>query len=185
MPRRHSSRPNRMKMFSLLLLAAILLLINLQVDAQVHPCSGPGPGEVVVGQTEVSNGVAPTPLCRSVEGQDASPSQTTTLHWVSQWGAIATDEPHGVLGFSTGLSSASKAEKAAIEDCRTKGGANCTLQVSYANGCGAVVVGDTVFNVNWGHDERDASSKGIRACERDSKNCHVYFTTCSQATLAR
>lgn len=71
-----------------------------------------------------------------------------------------------------------------MDDCKTKGGANCTLQVSYANGCGAVVVGDTVFNANWGHDEKEATKKGLQMCEKDSKNCHVYFTTCSQASLA-
>lgn len=42
---------------------AILFLSPLSVAAQVYPCSGPGPGEIMVGMTQAGNGVASVPLC--------------------------------------------------------------------------------------------------------------------------
>lgn len=112
-----------------------------------------------------------------------APASDPSYKWQSRWGAIATDAAQGALGFSSGIESGSSAEKAAINDCRTKGGVNCTIQVSYSNACGAVVVGDTVFNANWGNSVQEAVKKGIDMCNKASTNCHAYFTTCSPPVL--
>lgn len=173
-----------MKRFLLMCFSAISFFTYTSVHAQTYPCSGAGAGEVVVGQTGASNGIASVPLCQHAGNSDASssPSQPQS-HWKSRWGAIATDEPHGALGFSSGIKSGSSAEKAAINDCKAKGGVNCTVQVSYSNACGAVVVGDTVFNANWGNSVQEAVKKGIDMCNKASTNCHAYFTTCSPPVL--
>ena len=105
--------------------------------------------------------------------------------WESRWGAIATDEPKGVVGSSSGLLSSSKAENVAIDDCRSKGGSNCKLQLSYSNGCGALLVGDKTFNLNWGSTEEIAIQKAMTVCKASDTGCHVYFTSCSMPTLLK
>ena len=106
-------------------------------------------------------------------------------HWESRWGAIATDESNGVVGSSTGMLKEQQARDAAIADCKSKGGANCKFAVSYANGCGAMVVGDKRFNVDRAATEQEAIQLSMKACTADDTNCHVYFTSCSQAVLVR
>lgn len=168
----------RMKTF-----ASICLLIvgffALPAHAQVYPCSGPGPGEVVVGQTDAGNGVAPMLLCQRVQTSQAP--QTPQPQWQSRWGAIATDADKAAVGSATGLMTQDEAERSAVTDCLAKGGKDCKLQVSYANGCGAMVLGDKAFTVNFGNTEAEAIEKATSICSTSSSNCHAYFTTCSPA----
>jgi hypothetical protein len=163
-----------MKVLILICLELILLAANLPVCAQVHPCSGPGPGEVVVGQTQGGQGVASVPLCQSADQQQAS--APPSLKWESRWGAVATDASHGALGSVTDIPNQRAAEKGAIDDCKAKGGVNCTIQLPYKNACTALVVGDTKFIVTVDKTAEIAGKQGIDGCSKDSANCHVYFT---------
>lgn len=119
--------------------------------------------------------------CAPIPGSSQSPSQTkaTPMKWSSTWGAIAIDATAGSLGSITGAATRNEAEESAIADCKTKGGSNCKLQISYANGCSAVVLGDSVFNVNSGATSKDAAKKGMDMCNSQSKNCHVFYSVCS------
>ena len=99
--------------------------------------------------------------------------------WRSRWGAIATDEVNGVVGSSSGLSREAHAKEAALADCKSKGGESCRFAVSYANGCGAMIAGDNRFNVDRAATEQEAIEIGMRTCQREDKNCRVYFTSCS------
>jgi len=165
-----------MKSIRLWCLGAVLLVLNISSYAQDYE-QGSGIAGCQAG-SGVCNG--PQQLQQQQSVQQQAP-QAPPEKWESRWGAIATDEPHGVLGSSAGISTGEGAGRVAINDCRIKGGIDCTLQVSYANGCGALVVGDKVFNANWGATVDEAVQKGLSMCKKASPNCHVYYTTCSPA----
>ena len=60
------------------LLAALMLLSGLPsaAQAQQYPCgNGPGPGEVVVGQTLGGSGIAPILLCQYVSGDESEETE--------------------------------------------------------------------------------------------------------------
>ena len=153
------------------------------VNAQVHPCGGPSPGEVVVGQTQGGQGVASVPLCQSADQQQTP--QAPGLKWESRWGAIATDSDKGIVGSASDSTNRGLAESKAVADCQTKGGSQCKLQISYSNGCGAMVLGDNAFALNIGSTKEEAIAKATKVCSADSKNCQAYFTSCSPAALVR
>lgn len=168
-----------MKRIFLIFNGLLALALFSSAHAQVHPCGGPGPGEVVVGQTDASNGVAAVPLCRSVDDPSDTATQAPSLHWETRWGATATDASSGALGSVTGMQSQKAAEKGALADCKAKGGINCVLQLPYKNGCTAMIVGDSKFLVTADRTIATASQQGIEACSKVSSNCQVYFTACS------
>lgn len=65
----------------------------------------------------------------------------------SHWGAIAMNAAGDKPGVATGLPNRRAAEQAAIAQCRTRGGAGCTVAIAYGNGCGAVIDGaDGIFS---------------------------------------
>ena len=99
--------------------------------------------------------------------------------WNNYWGAIYTDASKGVLGSATDTSTQESAEQVALADCQSKGGTQCKLQVSFRNGCAAVVIGDKSFNVQSGATLDEAVQKGMAICAPANSNCHVYYSTCS------
>lgn len=111
--------------------------------------------------------------------QQPEASRSPTLVWADYWGAISTDTPKGILGSSTHASSQTKAEKAAVADCRSKGGTQCILQVSFRNGCGAMIVGNKGYSVNSAPTLGEAVQKGMDICTKAGGDCHVYYSTCS------
>lgn len=175
-----------MKTLVLVCFALALLGTHLVARAQVHPCEGPGPGEVVVGQTDASNGVASVPLCRSVGEEGALGTQTQSLHWQTRWGAIATDTPHGILGAVTDMQSRREAEQKALADCKAKGGSPCKLDISYKNGCAALTISDTGYNTAADADTQKATQAGMDTCTKaGAKNCQTYYTACSPAAVVQ
>lgn len=134
---------------------------------------------MVVGQTQGGQGVAPIPLCQRVDRQQMS--QPSPPQWESRWGAIATDGIRGSLGTSRNMSDQATAESNAMSDCQKKGGVNCSLDVSYRNACGAMLVGDHGYSVRAGLTRDDAVNNATEACSAKDKNCHVYYSDCSFA----
>lgn len=157
-----------------------LTLLHRSAHAQAYPCSGPGPGEVVVGETQAGNGVASVPLCQRLNG--SSQGAASQPQWQDRWGAIATDEPHGILGSVTGMKNRSLAEQGALVDCRAKGGKSCKLETWYNNGCATLTVGDRGYNVNHSATLELAVLEGLKMCKADGDaGCRTYFSACSPA----
>lgn len=174
-----------MKIFFLMCLSAVALFTYMSAHAQSYPCSGASVGEVVVGQTGASNGIASVPLCQHADSSDASSSAQPQYRWKSRWGAIVTDGIAGALGTSTNMTNQRSAEEVAFQDCQKKGGKQCKLDASYANACGAMVVGDRGFSVNTGANKNEAISNATNSCNGKDQNCHVYYVDCSAPVLAR
>lgn len=115
-------------------------------------------------------------------GQQQSPAPV----WENRWGAMATDEPRGVLGAVTGFPNEQAAQRAALSDCKAKGGINCTPTISYKNGCTALTVSDSSFYYGADTTIEIVSSDGMRACtEAGKKNCRTYYTACSPPVRVR
>jgi hypothetical protein len=93
--------------------------------------------------------------CVPIPGEGTQQQATPPApQWVSQWQAIATDKQKAVLGASMGKSSSVDSENAAISDCRSKGGVDCEIQISYRNGCVSMVIGDATMNTQGAGDQR-------------------------------
>ncbi|MFK2916897.1 DUF4189 domain-containing protein [Dyella koreensis] len=150
----------------------LLLLCTMFIDSAAHAEGGCPPGMIPEGGQGVMS-------CRPIPGYDQGKQQQPPVEWASKWGAIATDATTGSLGAVNGASSANRAEEGAIADCRSKGGANCKLQVSYSNGCGVMVLGNKVFNAKSAATIEEATRKGIAQCSAESDGCHVYYSGCS------
>ncbi|MGH8107639.1 MAG: DUF4189 domain-containing protein [Arenimonas sp.] len=125
--------------------------------------------------------------CLPIPGyDDAQPQQPQQpqIRWATRWGAIAIASKSAsggssVVGASTSQVSKSKAQKAAIAECRNKGGAKCVVKLAYYNQCAAIVWGDAGYNLVNESTLEKASSTAMQSCNNADKNCQVYYAACS------
>lgn len=158
-----------------------MLVLMLQVTSIVHAQGCPAGTYAWSG-----NGVftcLPDPSYQQPNQQQQQAAQT--MKWADRWEALATDANTGTLGASSGMVSRSAAEKQALDDCRAKGGSDCKIQISNANGCMAMVLGDNLFNVQDGNSESEAVEKSMKQCKSADKNCKVFYSNCSPPELIR
>ncbi|WP_395117693.1 DUF4189 domain-containing protein [Rhodanobacter sp. FW102-FHT14D06] len=157
-------------------LLALLMLVTGFVHAEgvcppgMFPTNPPG--------TQGPVGCAPMPGYNN--NQQQRQFRPPPPQWETRWGAIATYEQNGSLGTATDMPSQSSAENLALASCQAKHGSICKIQLSYSNGCAAMMVGNRVYNTNAGITVDDAIEKGLKMCA-DAKDaqCHVYYTGCS------
>lgn len=124
-------------------------------------------------------GCAPIPGYEQQQGQQQTP-QAPPPQWTSRWLAIATDSVKGTLGTAKDMPNRENAERAAIKDCQMKGGTQCKLDVSYSNGCAAMVVGDGGYNSNGAATVDAAVQLGMKVCANAGHTkCHLYYSACS------
>lgn len=110
----------------LMWLASMLLLTCPGGHAQVYPCPGAGPGEIVVGQTQGGQGVASMPLCQQVGQAQRSPGMQQAPLVPHDYGAFAIDE-HGTVYPETSFRSQEEAESMALDWCKIKMKGSCRL----------------------------------------------------------
>lgn len=115
-------------------------------------------------------------------GQNSGPN------YARRWGAFASDAETAKVGFSTGMTSKRKAEKAALEHCRSKGGMKCEPMFSYYDQCGAVAWGPNSTGkgaITWGRAGRveEAQTLALQECSKESNQCKVFFAECSYGEL--
>lgn len=162
-----------------ILLALFLGLSSL--SAAVRAEGGCPPGMIPYSGTNISS-------CGPIHGytqqQQAAP-QPPPPQWESRWGAIAVGKP-GIFGASANMSNQQSAEQSAMADCRAKGGIECELQISYANGCGVLTVGNPGFNASKAATPEEAVQHGLKVCrDAGATNCRAYYSTCSPAVRIR
>jgi len=120
--------------------------------------------------------------CVPIPGYGDGQSQTPSIpkeQWVSKWQAVVTDASKGALGTSTGAASRDEAIQLATSDCRGKGGSECELQITSANGCVAMAVGNTKLDLEGGATKEIAEHSAVQACGRKDTNCTIYYSACS------
>ncbi|RYE72762.1 MAG: DUF4189 domain-containing protein [Oxalobacteraceae bacterium] len=138
------------------------------------------------------NGIpsAGNPACIPPEGQaeeEFNQPSAPRARWAKTWGAIAFDRSLGKMGAVTGKRSKSEAKKAAISECRARGGGEgCkTIDIAYQNQCAVVAWGDAYSaSASAGTTER-ASEIAMSECSRKTGDCQIYYSECSDPVLVR
>ena len=106
---------------------------------------------------------------------------TPSPQWATRWGAIAIDETNSGVGVSVSMSSKRKAEKAAMKECRAKGGSSCRINLAYHNQCAVIAWGDTQASVLGASTIQEASAIAMEDCGKHTSNCRIYYADCSYA----
>lgn len=76
-----------------------------------------------------------------------------------------------------------QAQKAAIKDCKSKGGRGCDIEVTYSNACIGMAVGENAkFGTARGQTEDQSLFFAQKFCELNGGvKCQAYYTECSFA----
>jgi len=118
------------------------------------------------------------------ETENNAQTQQPQIRWANRWGAIAISSKSisggsSVVGAATSKATKAKAQKAAIAECRSKGGAKCILKLAYYNQCAVLVWGDSGYNLVNDQTIEKATSNAMNSCSKADKNCQVYYSACS------
>jgi hypothetical protein len=143
-------------------------------------------GNVVHAQTACPAGMEEYGVGVCGYSQAQEPAQQSQQHapqyqpaWDSRWLAIATDSAKGILGNATDMANKSDAERTAMANCEAKGGTQCKVDVSFGNGCAAMVSGDSSYNVQGAPTLDEATQVAMKTCNKATSHCHVYYSACS------
>lgn len=118
-------------------------------------------------------------------GYNQSSSQPVGPQWATRWGAIATDPEASALGVAVSLPSKRKAAKAAMTDCKAKGGISCELNFTYYNQCASMVMGASGSKINGAATLEEATAMSMRSCQTRDSDCRVFYTACSMPQRIR
>lgn len=170
-----------------ILFAATLFVLPQRGVAQHWVCGGgPGPGEIQIGSTQGSNGVASVPLCAKA-GPAPPPIPFTILD--RSFGALAYDAARAGWTISIGYPNARSAKSAAIAECQRGTDGSCQAMLSFTNQCAAVAralqEGETkagMDSVNTGSSLQEAERNADKSCRADwgTGACKVMLSDCSK-----
>lgn len=170
-----------MKFFGFLFALALLPLGAAQAE---NGCpEGMTPNPTPTG-TPGANQCMPIPGFYGSGGDNSAPSAPKPV-WETRWGAIASDKVSGKTGVVGSSSSKREAEKGALAICKSKGGANCQVQISYHNQCGAMAWGGGSMATASAATLEEASKLAIGECTKAASGCEVYFSDCSYPERVR
>ncbi|HEY0198835.1 MAG TPA: DUF4189 domain-containing protein [Rhodanobacter sp.] len=160
----------------LLIYLCLLYLLGSVAHAEGNCPLGQYPIGTPQGQAG-PQGCAPIPGYNNQNQQQAQPPPP---QWADRWGSIVTDTPKGILGTAHDLPSQDQAKNVALEDCQSKGGLQCKMQIAYKNECAVMIMGDKGFNIASGVTMNAAIQAGMKICGADGDpGCHVYYSACS------
>lgn len=123
-----------------------------------------------------ASGCAPIPGYSDSEGN--SESQDSPV-WETRWGAIAVDFAMGKFGIGNARRTKDEAESMALDECKKEGGADCDIDLTYYNQCGAIAWGASGAITFRAETKEIASGYAIEACSKQTKNCKIYYADCS------
>lgn len=154
---------------------AFALIFLLCIASDIHAQAACPPGTVPYGSGSGQE------MCGPDESQSETPQQNLppTPLWKDEWMALAADPARSVLGVATYKSTAEEAKRAAMADCKAKGGVDCKIENAIRNGCAAFVTGSKGYNLNGGSTIDEAIDKGMAVCQSESSNCKIYYSGCS------
>lgn len=130
-------------------------------------------------------GAAPGQICIPMPGHGISGNSGSTAAepgWARRWGALALDVTSAggsKLGRAEAYSSKRKAEKAAIADCGSRGGRNCSIAHAYYDQCVAVAWGDARPAIVSAENTQVASRLALEKCNGSDAHCDMYYMGCS------
>ena len=102
-----------------------------------------------------------------------------------RWGSIAFSQTSGggyAWGMAWSYGSHSAARRDAINECRRRGGGNCSEIAWFHDACGALAVGsNNGSGSGWGTSTSIAESYAIQSCRSyGNRNCRVVISRCSR-----
>jgi hypothetical protein len=92
---------------------------------------------------------------------------------------VVTDAVKGVLGATVNMESQAAAERAALAECESKGGTACKTDVTYSNGCVAMVAGDSAYKASSAPTMNEAVAAATKICTAATTGCYLYYSDCS------
>jgi hypothetical protein len=157
------------------LFAVVLLMISGVVSAQTACPQGVAAGGAQCGPSSLIN-----PDDSGDPGANGG-RPSSPIKWADSWGAIASDGG-GNFGIVTDFPSKRKAKKAAIGECRLRGGTTCEVRRVFVNQCAAVIAGNGATATANAPTIEEAVKIGMPICvENGATDCHVYYSGCSLA----
>jgi hypothetical protein len=149
-----------------------VLMFHGRIHAQVYPCAGPGPGEIMVGEQPASNGVGAIALCQRVAEQESPAPQQPVYRGPPPgvFGALAADDATGMYSSVYGQYGTDAAGDYAVKDCQQHGGKACRVIVAFTGY--ASVVSDFEGKYFPGTDPYsglDALHKAFDNCNKQSR----------------
>lgn len=158
-----------------MMLAVLLMaLASGSASAQSYPCpNGPGPGERQVGTAGGGNsGLAPFPVCESVDESQPSGPPALQFYWVDNFVAVAWHLKASDVWAVSRARSAEEAEKGALALCEAVMKDGCTVAQVVANGSIAIARGsDGSLWSAWGETPRKAKEEVLASCRKEGARC--------------
>lgn len=125
------------------------------------------------------DGTAQAGPCQPEADDYGDTSAPSPMRWADRWGAIAADK-NAVYGIVVDMTSKGEARKAAIAECKRRGGDDCDVLLAYNNQCAAVAAGNSVSRIRSRAYEEEAIAAAISDCEAAGEGaCRVYYSGCS------
>jgi len=156
------------------------LLFGLLLFSGISHAEGGCPAGMIPYSGNDINSCGPVPANYYGNSQQGQQKTQSPARWLRRWGAIATDEPKGILGAVTGLPSEGDAQQAAIAECKAKGGSPCKFEQAYDNECISLVVDPKGYTINTGATADAANQLAMKTCGAGGRaGCSVYYTACS------
>lgn len=114
-----------------------------------------------------------------VGGRPEQTPATPPEWWEDRWGAIAEDG-NGVFGIVSDTKSERKARKGALQECKKRGGGECSVVATYSSQCAAIVANDIASYRGYAASEDGAIADAEMKCSKSSiSGCHVFYSGCS------
>lgn len=114
--------------------------------------------------------------CAPIPGYNSEPAS----HWAARWGAISMNFKNGSVGAVKNMESKSKAQKAALAQCRTNGGGDgCKDALTYYNQCGVIAWGESYAATYSAATIEKASERAVEICSTHTEDCQIYYADCS------
>lgn len=153
------------------------MMLSFQVDT-AHAQAACPPGTIPYGGGQGLNTCGPD---NSQQSSSAEPDVAQPL-WLDRWMAFAIDAGKSILGVALDRSNVGEAKRAAVSDCRSKGGVDCKFENAFLDSCAVVTVGNSGYTVVGGITLAEATRKSRDVCEKEGNaDCHVYYSTCDFA----
>ncbi|MCU4638996.1 DUF4189 domain-containing protein [Acinetobacter courvalinii] len=149
----------------------VLSVIFLGVSSSIYACPA--------GMVELPGGVCLPPDHQNSPLNNLPSASPPPPVWATRWGAIATDGPTASLGAVVDMRSKRQAEKAALTECRAKGGKKCEVDLAYYNQCAVMVTGDNSYLSQGAVSKEEATRIAMQKCQAKDVNCRVYYSGCS------
>lgn len=124
------------------------------------------------------DGVAQAGPCQPDDTGDTDTPGAPVTRWEDRWGAIATDG-NGHAGIVTDMVSKGTARKAAIAECKRRGGGRCEIGLTYYNQCAAVATNAKASFMQGASHEEEAKQIAMDRCSKTGEQCQIYYSGCS------